>query len=138
MQCGDSTARVVLSRETPTSPGVDLVASKHVRLHQRRSAQLVSRGFGPLPTWTIDIGMAWAGKVSNEAERKQMSGDSPQYTVEVELVDHAYVETHDDAHVATSLAMKAADLLDHLYGRFNLVKSRDSFPPRAGASEQSG
>ena len=115
LHSGAVAMRFVVSREAPADASgaeVDLVLPKHVRLQQRRTLTFCSFGFGPHPTWAVDVGMAWSGGSKSEAERKKMAGETPQYTFEIELVDPAYVAAHDDAFVACSVALKAADFAD--------------------------
>ena len=118
LKSGTVAMRIVVSREAPANVGeseggvVELVLPKHVRLQQRRTAVFASYGFSKRPTWAVDVGMAWSGGSKSEAERKKMAGETPQYTLEIELVDPAYVAVHDDAFVACSVALKAADFVD--------------------------
>lgn len=111
LRCADVALRVVASREAACAPPAEVAAPKHVRLQQRRSATFCSAGCGPKPTWTIDFGMAWSGASKDEAEARQAAGETPQYSMELELLDVGYLRGKSDAHVACSLALKAADLL---------------------------
>ena len=111
LHSGNVALRVVVSREVDAECAADVVEPKHVRIQQRRSMLFVSNGFGPAPTWSIDVAMVWSGASKSEAERKQAQADAPQYCLEVELVDSEYVARHDDSFVACSLVLKAADFL---------------------------
>ena len=102
--------RLVLSRETPAEKSIvpDLVvAPKHVRIQQRKKIHLCSREFDA-PTFLIEFGMVWRGASRSEAERSQQLG-TPDYTLELELLNPEYVVRHEDDYVATSMLLKAND-----------------------------
>lgn len=105
---GSVAMRVVVSREVPDAACETLVDPTHVRIQHRRTATLPTPS---VPTWVVDFSMVWSGSSKMEAEQRQMRGECPQYALELELVDPGYVASHEDAYVACSLALKAADFL---------------------------
>lgn len=113
LRCGAHAVRVVVSREDPCDAEAvqDMALPKHVRIQQRKSVHLTHRALGPAPTWSVDFGMVWSGATKVDAERRQMAGELPQYTLEIELADRRYVEEHSDTYVACSLALKAGDFV---------------------------
>lgn len=125
LRSGTVAVRIVVSRETDVEHhGLDLIDPKHVRIQQRRRVAFSSRcasGAAVPHAWAIDVGMVWSGGTKEEAEQRQMGAECPQYTLEVELLDPAYVRRHSDAYVACSVAMKAADLVDPTL-RFHLAR----------------
>lgn len=111
MHLGTCGLRAVVSREKVDRDVQDDVAvPTHVRLQQRRSVALTSRGCGPRPTWSVDLGMVWSGGTKSDAEGQRLAGRTPTYALELELVDDAYLAGRSDSYVACSVAMKAVDV----------------------------
>ena len=122
LQAGDDVVRLVLSREVPVADGATAASATTtcVRIHRRAR---VAIGDGrphavAAPCWAIDFDTVWSGTTLKAAQRQRMATpedpSAAQMSLEIELVDSTgdYVARHSDAYVATSLVMKAADLLD--------------------------
>ena len=101
----DHALRMSYSREIPVANDniPTLVNTDLVRIQQRRS-------FIYEKCWSFDFSLTWQGKTKTEAEQRQQSVD-PVFEVEIELIDNAYVQKHDDSWIAVSFLLKALDFL---------------------------
>lgn len=111
LQSGPWAIRVALSRETPCDDPPQVVRSSYVRLQRRRRARFASARMDR-PTWMIECGVGWSGATRREAETRQMANDGAQHSIEIELLDPAYVAQHTDEFVACSAVLKASDAID--------------------------
>jgi hypothetical protein len=106
-RCGDLALRVALSTETPVTPKACVVSTEHVRVQQRRTFEWKASA-------RYDLSRVWAGKTRSEAETARGHA-APTHEVEIEWIAPPDAEA-DDAHVAASLLLKAADFATHAVG----------------------
>lgn len=105
--------RFTLSKEEviPAASFPEMIKPHHVRIQQRKSVRLHSRGYTKTPTWSIDFGLVWSGKNKAEAETCQESKSGTCYSVELELLNAAYAQRHTPEYVALSISQKVLDLV---------------------------
>ena len=97
--------RVSLKMEEAATNVPTCIQTHLVRIKQRR------RFFTKDGLWAFDFAMSWADRTKTGAELKQATTD-PIFEIECELVDaQRALGTQSDAHIATSLLLKACDLL---------------------------
>ena len=106
---GADACRVSCARETPLATPPKACLPTHVRIKHRRRFFDVRDGH---VVWSYELSRVWSGATRAVAEEKQRT-EAPVCEVECELVDaaNAYLNAHDDAFVARSLALKASALL---------------------------
>ena len=105
--------RFTLSKEevVPAASFPEMIKPHYVRIQQRKSVRLHSRGYTKTPTWSIDFGLVWSGKNKAEAETCQESKSGTSYSVELELINTSYAQRHTPEYVALSIGQKVLDLV---------------------------
>jgi len=113
--------RVALSEEIPVTDVAAIVLPTAVRLkHVKR--YYYRHGDVETNTWCFELSKTWTAPSRTEAEDKQYN-DIPVYEIECELTDtREYVSTHSDKYIATSLMMKACDLLGNANANYKVHK----------------
>lgn len=103
---GDVSMKLSLSRERTVTPP-SCVDPTHVRIQQRKS---FFYGKVSAPIWRYDVSMVWDGASMIEAGNKQKN-EEPRFEVEIELLDHTYMDCKTPEHVAESFLLKGKDFL---------------------------
>lgn len=114
MRAGAVAVRVALSRERPVAKSLvpTCVTPSRVSIKQRKRIRW-TRKPASAPPWSYEFSLAWAAESRSKAEHARTIAGACTHELEIELdLTSDYTQRHASEYLATSLLMKALDLLE--------------------------